>query len=96
VPEKQEIMSFPSVPVPGEGSTTVIISWFLLVVSAMAIFTRLATKWATRRTFNLDDCLAVAALVSVDSPWLLCLLLMFSRCLILAHQLQSMCRQYMD
>lgn len=57
-------MSLPSRPVPGEGSTTAIISWFLLVVSAFAIFTRIATKWATRRMLNLDDALAIAALVS--------------------------------
>jgi len=54
-----------NVPAPGPGSTTAIVSWFLLVVSIFALFTRLGTKWSTRRKLNLDDALAVAA-VSCD------------------------------
>ena len=52
-----------SPPPAGNGSSTGIVAWFLLVVSASAILTRLATKWAIRLTFNMDDAFAVAALV---------------------------------
>jgi len=56
------VISPRDVPSPGEGSTTAIISWFLLVVSTFALLTRLGAKWATIRRFNVDDALAVVAL----------------------------------
>jgi hypothetical protein len=40
-----------------------VITWFLLVASGLAILTRLLTKRALQRRIDIDDALAVAALV---------------------------------
>jgi len=41
-----------------------VITWFLLVASGLAILTRLLTKRALERRIDIDDALAVAALVN--------------------------------
>jgi arginine exporter protein ArgO len=49
-----------------------VITWFLLVASGLAILTRLLTKRALERRIDIDDALAVAALVghadTLNSP----------------------------
>jgi hypothetical protein len=40
-----------------------VVTWFLLVVAVCAVATRLAIKRSTARKFDIDDVLAVGALV---------------------------------
>src|SRR6266567_2649437 len=47
-----------------------VITWFLLVASGLAILTRLLTKRALQRRIDIDDALAVAALVGYHAETL--------------------------
>jgi hypothetical protein len=55
-----------------------VVTWILLVISGLAVFTRLVTKRALRRRFDIDDGFVVAALVSY-SPLFAETLLLSSR-----------------
>lgn len=46
------------------GSFVNVVSWILLITSALAVLTRLATKRALRRRIDIDDAFVIAALVS--------------------------------
>jgi hypothetical protein len=48
----------------GLGSFVNIVTWILLITSALAVLTRLVTKRALRRRIDVDDAFVVAALVS--------------------------------
>lgn len=51
-------------PNEGEhGSTISVITWFLLVATALAVITRIATKLAISNRINLDDFVVFTALV---------------------------------
>ena len=41
-----------------------VITWILLITSALAVLTRLVTKRALQRRIDIDDAFVVAALVS--------------------------------
>ena len=45
------------------GSFVNIVTWILLITSALAVLTRLVTKRALRRRIDVDDAFVVAALV---------------------------------
>jgi hypothetical protein len=42
-----------------------VVTWILLITSGLAVLTRLVTKRALRRRFDVDDAFVVAALVSI-------------------------------
>lgn len=45
------------------GSVVNIVSWFLLVATALAVIARMATKKAVSHKFTIDDAVVFAALV---------------------------------
>ena len=49
--------------VKDQGPLISIVTWFLLVVDFLSISLRLAIKWSVSRRLQLDDALAVFALV---------------------------------
>ena len=58
-------MSSATMPLSGTAAGIGIGAWTLLVVSAIAVLTRLSTKWSFERVFNLDDGFAIGALVRI-------------------------------
>lgn len=42
-----------------------VVTWILLITSALAVLTRLITKRAMRRSVDIDDAFVIAALVSI-------------------------------
>ena len=52
---------------PHNGRIVGAVTWFLLVTSTLAIFTRLLSKRALQRKWDIDDGLAVSSLVSAES-----------------------------
>ena len=44
-----------------------VVTWILLITSALAVLTRLITKRALRRRIDVDDAFVIAALVSTTS-----------------------------
>lgn len=59
-------------PLDNSGSETVIkvVSWFLLVATALAALTRVGTKLLLSRKIMRDDGLLLAALVSLCPLWM--------------------------
>ena len=55
-----------------------VITWFLLVASGLAILTRLLTKRALQRRIDIDDALAVAALVGNHADTLILLVILIT------------------
>lgn len=45
-----------------------VVTWMLLITSALAVMTRLVTKRALRRRIDVDDAFVVAALVGFPAP----------------------------
>ena len=54
--------------VASDGKIVSIVTIFLLITSTLAIITRLWTKWAVSGKANIDDGLAIMALVSQSPP----------------------------
>lgn len=56
----------PLVTADDRGPLVNVLAWFLVIVSCLTVFTRIATKWLVSHKINLDDAMILISLVSAE------------------------------